>query len=230
MKMGGKVCVLGSNDFLFIKPFNCLSIIHIECECQAEDQQFSKFLVCRMKTVAVVVLFFVGCTVAIDTGCGGPPNGCSILNANRVYIDGKSDFPNSVILGFSFSQLSKFWKFAGIIIRQWSPLFKKLKTRVEQCGDGFVDIEDRILSDVDEALRTKNKRLLQFVFKIFAEICEKTLPYIRSPKLHSMYIQAVQTNRQYEQMLANGPLDMNKINQYFTQSCQGFDQYLNSPE
>lgn len=133
-------------------------------------------------------------------------------------------FHNKHFITFIYS------KFVGIIIRQWSPLFQKLKTRVEPCGVSFIDIENNILTDVDDALRTKNKRLLQMVFKIFAEICEKTLPCIRSQKLHSMYIQAVQTNRQYEQMLANGPLDMNEINQYFTQSCQGFDEYLNSPE
>lgn len=121
-----------------------------------------------------------------------------------------------------------FFVFLGIFERQWYPVLQGLKSYVDSPGVAYSDIMQDFLPDTNDALRTRNARLLQFLSKLSADLYEKQLPYIHNVKLRALYVQGITGNRQLAQQLKCGQVNLNQLNNYIAQAYNGFIDFLNS--
>lgn len=83
------------------------------------------------------------------------------------------------------------------------------------------------MNDTDSALATNNPINLRFLFKTYADLSEKELPYIQDRKLYEAYVQCVTANRQEQARLSNGRINYCAVNVFFVNAANGLNDSLN---
>lgn len=114
------------------------------------------------------------------------------------------------------------------MVRQWKPLLQGLKSYVKPDGVGYIDIMQHFLTDTNEALETRNARLLQLLSKVSADLYEKQLPYIQNIELRALYVKAVKGNRQLEQQLKQEKFNLHSLNKFIAMAANSLNNFLNS--
>lgn len=113
---------------------------------------------------------------------------------------------------------------------QWGPLFEGLKSFVDPCGVGYIEIQEDHMVDTEESLETRNAKLLEVLFRVFGDLFEEQIPHIKNGQLRRIYAQAVEGNRQKEKELAHEPMNMYSMNEFFSNACNTLTNFLNSHE
>lgn len=82
-----------------------------------------------------------------------------------------------------------------------------------------------LMSDTDSALTTNNGNNLRLLFKIFADLFEKQLPFIRNKKLHESFVQAIEGNKQ-EEARTTESINYREVNEFFTKASNSLNDSL----
>lgn len=81
--------------------------------------------------------------------------------------------------------------------------------------------------DTDFALRTNNAINLRFLFKAYALLTEKELPFIQDERLREAFEQCVVANRQEQARLSNGRINLCAVNKFFESASNAMNDILN---
>lgn len=84
-----------------------------------------------------------------------------------------------------------------------------------------------IMNDTDSALTTNNAVNLRFLFKVFANLSQMQLQFIRDRRLHEAFVLCVKGNREEEARLANGCIDWCAVNEFFVKASNILNDILN---
>lgn len=118
-------------------------------------------------------------------------------------------------------------KFVGIIPRIFDPMYDILIKQSVPCGVGYVQMMKDLSIDTDTALVTGNAINLRFLFKVFADLTEKDLPFIRDRRLYAAYVECLKANRQEQARLSNGCIDYCAVNEFFKNAANALNDILN---
>lgn len=114
--------------------------------------------------------------------------------------------------------LTFLFEFIGIIPQIFGPLFETLKEQSSKCSVRYVEIMLTLMTDTDSALTTNNAINLRFLFKVFANLSQMQLQFIRDKKLHDAFVLCVERNREEEARLSNGRIDWCAVNEFFVKA------------
>lgn len=117
-------------------------------------------------------------------------------------------------------------KFLGIILRIFYPIFENLKKQSELCSVGYVEIMLNLVADTDSALATNNAIEMRLLFKVFADLFQKQLPFVRNRKLYDVFVQCVEGNKVGEASLSNGRINWCEVNGFFVKASNTLNDSL----
>lgn len=84
-----------------------------------------------------------------------------------------------------------------------------------------------LVIDTDSALATNNGPNMRLLFKVFADLFQKQLPFIpKNGKLYNAFVQCVAGNRLGEARLANGHINWPEVNGFFIKASNTLNDSL----
>lgn len=124
------------------------------------------------------------------------------------------------MLFFSFA-------FRGRLQDIWNPIFEQLKSHVDKCGIGYIDILIDLITEVDVAYETKNSETLRLLYKVYADLMDALLSSTRDKHVQAVLIKTIDICRQQQEEIVSGCIDFTSINRIVVSLSKDFKNTLN---
>lgn len=106
-----------------------------------------------------------------------------------------------------------FGKFPGILPLIWNPIFEVLKLRLGGCAVGYIELIESTMYDTDKALIMKNSSYVLVSFKVYANLYQVLLPFIRDRRMYQVIVESLEAGKPLLESLTNGEIDLCAINE-----------------